>query len=177
MIVFCEYIFPLGLAPLQFKFLQFSPFFHIDEECKDAIWVLSPKGKKDLGSKSPIQWICREWVGKLGSNELGNKYSRSKWQESKDKLVLSKEKPSSAQSEEISSCVYFLNLITSTVLSATIFFSQISLLVLILVTSAHSWSLWEVYVRLKTTVQVSLPHYCGQRVSCRAFNAVVAAFP
>ena len=40
-------------------------------------------------------------------------------------LVLSKEKLSFTRSEEISTCIYFLNLITSTVLSATIFFSQI----------------------------------------------------
>ena len=43
-----------------------------------------------------------------------------------NRLVLSKEKPSLAQFEEISSCIYFLNLISSIVLSATIFFSQIS---------------------------------------------------
>ena len=35
----------------------------------------------NLGPKSPIQWICREWVGKLGFNELDNNYngSRSRW--------------------------------------------------------------------------------------------------
>ena len=33
-----------------------------------------------------------------------------------------------------------------------------------------------VAVRLKITVQVSLPHKCGQLVRCRAFNAVVTAF-
>ena len=33
-----------------------------------------------------------------------------------------------------------------------------------------------VVIRLKITVQVSLPHKYGQKVSCRAFNAVVAAF-
>ena len=40
-------------------------------------------------------------------------------------LVLSKEKLSFTRSEEINYCIYFLNLITSIVLSATIFFSQI----------------------------------------------------
>ena len=54
---------------------------------------------------------------------------------------------------------------------------QLRSLVLILVSSAPSWNLWVVAIRLKVTVQVSLPHQCGQRVSCRAFNAVVAAFP
>ena len=38
----------------------------------------------NLGPKSPIQWICREWVGKLGFNELDNNYngSRSRWSKS-----------------------------------------------------------------------------------------------
>ena len=45
----------------------------------------------NLGPKSAIQWICREWVRKLGSNELDNNYCGSRWQEKKDKLVLSKE--------------------------------------------------------------------------------------
>ena len=40
---------------------------------------------------SPIQWICREWIRKLGSNELDNNYSGSRRQKNKDKLVLSKE--------------------------------------------------------------------------------------
>ena len=53
--------------------------------------IPEPKWLKDLGPKSPIQWICREWVRKLGSNELDNNYIWPKWQESKDKLVLSKE--------------------------------------------------------------------------------------
>jgi len=45
----------------------------------------------DLGPKSLIQWICRECVRKLGSNELGNNYNGSRSQEKKDGLVLSKE--------------------------------------------------------------------------------------
>ena len=53
--------------------------------------VLKPKRLLDLGSKSPIQWICRKWVRKLDSNKLDDNYSRSKGQESKDRLVLSKE--------------------------------------------------------------------------------------
>ena len=40
---------------------------------------------------SSIQWICREWVGKLGYNELGKNYNGSRWQESKSGLILSKE--------------------------------------------------------------------------------------
>ena len=55
------------------------------------ILIPKPKGLKDLGLKSLIQWICWEWVRKLGSNELDNNYSWPRWQESKDKLVLSKE--------------------------------------------------------------------------------------
>ena len=39
-----------------------------------------PKSKKDLGPKNPIQWICRERVGKLGYNELDSNYNGSKWQ-------------------------------------------------------------------------------------------------
>ena len=53
--------------------------------------IHKPKGLKDLGPKSPIQWICREWVRKLSSNELNNNYSGPRWQESQDKVVLSKE--------------------------------------------------------------------------------------
>jgi len=34
----------------------------------------------------------------------------------------------------------------------------------------------EIAVRLNPTVQVSLPHKCGQRVNYRAFNAVVTVF-
>ena len=49
-------------------------------------------------------------------------------------------------------------------------------IVLILVPSASSISPHVVVVRLKYTVQVSLLHQCGQRVSCSAFNAEVAAF-
>ena len=36
---------------------------------------------------------------------------------------------------------------------------------------------WGVAVRLKVTVQVSLPHKYGKRVNHKALNAVVAAFP
>ena len=43
------------------------------------------------GLKSPIQWIFREWVRKLGSNELDNNYGGSRWLESKNKEVLPKE--------------------------------------------------------------------------------------
>ena len=45
----------------------------------------------NLGPKSLIQLICREWVGKLGFNESNNKQNGSKWQENEDKLVKSKE--------------------------------------------------------------------------------------
>ena len=41
--------------------------------------------------KSPIQWICRECVRKLDFNKSDNNYCRSRWQENKEKLVLSKE--------------------------------------------------------------------------------------
>ena len=41
----------------------------------------------NLDPKSPIQWICREWVGKLGFNESDNKQSGFRWQENEDKLV------------------------------------------------------------------------------------------
>ena len=66
-------------------------------------WFIGPDLKLsprwvDLGPKSPKQWICRGWVGKLGQNEL------------------SLEKSSSVQSEEISSYIYPTSLITSLVL-------------------------------------------------------------
>ena len=48
-----------------------------------------PKMLMDLGPMSQIQWICREWVGKLGYNEFGNNYNGSKWQLSKSGQVLS----------------------------------------------------------------------------------------
>ena len=35
----------------------------------------------DLGPKGPIQWICREWVRKLGFNESIHKWSGFKSQE------------------------------------------------------------------------------------------------
>ena len=41
----------------------------------------------NLDPKSPIQWICREWVGKLDFNESDNKQSGFRWQENEDKLV------------------------------------------------------------------------------------------
>ena len=46
----------------------------------------------DLGLKSSIQWICREWDRKLDSNELGNNYNGFRWKERKYGLVLSKKK-------------------------------------------------------------------------------------
>ena len=45
----------------------------------------------DWGSKSPKQWICREWVGKLGSNESDNHKSRFSWQEDVDGQVYNEE--------------------------------------------------------------------------------------
>ena len=39
--------------------------------------------------KSPIQWICKEWVGKLGINESDNKQSGFGWQENEDRPVYS----------------------------------------------------------------------------------------
>ena len=53
--------------------------------------VPKPKSQNDFGLKSSIQWICREWVRKLDSDELDNNYGGSRWPESKDKQVLSKE--------------------------------------------------------------------------------------
>ena len=46
---------------------------HILGSCLGYNWSPKPKGQINLGLKSPIQWICREWVGKLGFNELDNK--------------------------------------------------------------------------------------------------------
>ena len=46
-----------------------------------------PKGNINLGPKSSIQWICREWVGRLGFNEPKNKQGGSKWPENDDRLV------------------------------------------------------------------------------------------
>ena len=62
-----------------------------DANCKASIWFLELKGLKDLGPKNPMQWICREWIRKLGFNELDNNYSWPRWQECKDKLILLKE--------------------------------------------------------------------------------------
>ena len=45
----------------------------------------------DLGPKSLIQGICREWVGKLGFNELNNKYNGFRRQGKEDKLIQVKE--------------------------------------------------------------------------------------
>ena len=53
--------------------------------------VPKPKSQNDIGLISPIKWICREWVKKLGSNELDNNYGGLRSPESKDKHVLSKE--------------------------------------------------------------------------------------
>ena len=78
----------------------------------------------DLGLKSPIQWICREWIKKLGSNELGNNYNWSRWQERKYGLVLSKEKcPRHSTRRSILVYIYLLNLVTSLVLLLIVFFS------------------------------------------------------
>ena len=63
----------------------------LQHKCKGTILIPKPKGLKDLGLKSQIQWISREWVRKLDSNELDNNYSGPRLQESKDKLFLSKE--------------------------------------------------------------------------------------
>ena len=41
----------------------------------------------DLGPKSPKQWICRKWVGKLGSNESDKHKSRFRWQEDVNRQV------------------------------------------------------------------------------------------
>jgi len=45
----------------------------------------------DSSSKSSKQWICKEWVGKLGFNELDNQYNGFKRQEKEDKLIWAKE--------------------------------------------------------------------------------------
>ena len=45
----------------------------------------------DWNPKSPKQWICREWVGKLGSNELDKYKSRFRWQEDVNGQVYSEE--------------------------------------------------------------------------------------
>ena len=39
----------------------------------------------NLGLKSPKQWICREWVEKLGSNKSDKYNSRFRWQEDVNK--------------------------------------------------------------------------------------------
>ena len=44
--------------------------------CKHQIWIPSPGGWMNLGPKSLIQWICKKWIGKLGFNELDDKYNR-----------------------------------------------------------------------------------------------------
>ena len=55
--------------------------------CKATILAPKPKGCMNLDPKSPIQWICREWVEKMGFNESDNKWSGFRWQENEDRLV------------------------------------------------------------------------------------------
>ena len=80
----------------------------------------------DLDLKSSIQWICREWVRKLDSNELGNNYNGFRWKERKYGLVLSKKKcprHSPRRSILVYIYIYLLNLVTSLVLLLIVFFS------------------------------------------------------
>ena len=44
----------------------------------------------DLGPKSPKQWICREWVRKLGSNESDKHNNGFRWQEDVINTVMMK---------------------------------------------------------------------------------------
>ena len=99
--------------------------------------VLKPKSQNDLGLKSSIQWICREWVRKLNSNELDNNYDGPRWLESKDKQVLSKENhhwhnPRKCVLIYIYIYIYIyislLNLITSLIPVFTVFFFSIPLI-------------------------------------------------
>ena len=79
----------------------------------------------DLGLKNSIQWICRELVKKLDSNELDNNYNGSRWKERKYGLVLSKKKcPRHSPRRSILVYIYIsLNLVTSPVLRLIVFFS------------------------------------------------------
>ena len=82
----------------------------------------------DLDLKSSIQWICREWVRKLDSIELGNNYNGFRWKERKYGLVLSKKKNvldivRGDQFLCIYIYIYLLNLVTSLVLLLIVFFS------------------------------------------------------
>jgi len=45
----------------------------------------------DWGPKSPKQWICREWVGKMGSNESDKHKNRFRWQEDVNGQVYNEE--------------------------------------------------------------------------------------
>ena len=44
----------------------------------------------DSGPTNPIQWICKELVGKLGFNESDKKQSGFSWQENEDRPIYSK---------------------------------------------------------------------------------------
>ena len=83
------------------------------------------KGCMNLGPKSLIQWICREWVEKLGFNELDNKYSGFRSQENENRLVYVR-RSSSAQSEEINSYIFLSSLITNSAFDCYSVFPLIS---------------------------------------------------
>ena len=164
---------------------------------------MGPKSKssKDLDSKSPIQWICREWVGKLGSDELGNDYSGFKWHKIRiDWLYLMKIVLSTVWEDQ------FLNIILKVDYKNSSYCYNVSLLIpdhspsgsffyFILPSFFHPYlprvgwiagidpcsistflKFLVVAVKLKITVQLSPPHKCDQLIRCRAFNTVVAAF-
>ena len=147
------------------------------------ILILEPKGLKDFGLKSLIQWICWEWVRKLGSNELDDNYGWPRWQESKDKLVLSKKIIlGTIQGDQFlyisfefdyksSFCSYsfFLSILQSFSLRVfflfyTIFFFHLHPLRVDQVTGVDPYPIstflksLKVVVGLKIIVQVSLPH-------------------
>ena len=46
----------------------------------------------DWGPKGPKQWICKKWIGKLGSNELDKHKSKFRWREDVNGHVYNEEK-------------------------------------------------------------------------------------
>ena len=133
----------------------------------------------DWGPKSLKQWICREWVGKLGFNELDKHKSRFKWQEDINGQVYNEENRH-RQNPRRSVLIYiffFSDLITKSILDTTVVFSFLFWSPCLIapfffytvfpfhfhlpracVLSTLPISRHVLAIRLKSTVHVSLPH-------------------
>ena len=76
----------------------------------------------DWDPKSSKQWICKEWVGKLGSNESNKHKSRFRWQEDVNGQVYNEENHH-RQSLRRSILIFLSDLITKSILDSTVIFS------------------------------------------------------